>query len=77
MLPEVRYQIIMKTELTDITKTPPEPYTLVGYITEYGGSGTVRIPGHKLTEAIIKSAVEEDIRKRGPGPGLLSGVVRV
>jgi len=53
VLPDVRYQIIMKTELTDITKSPPEPYTLVGYITEFGGTGTVQIPGHNLSEAQI------------------------
>jgi hypothetical protein len=67
----------MRTELTDLTKSPPEPYTLVGYITELGGTGTVRIRGHNLSEAVIKSAVEEDIRKRGAGAGLLGGVVKL
>lgn len=71
----IGYQVIAKVEIMDMTKTPPQPVTLVSYITELGGAGTVVIPGHKLDDATIKRHVEEDIRKRGGGPTLLSGSV--
>jgi len=72
---QIKYTIVSKVELMDMTKTPPQPITLVSYITELGGAGTVSIPGHNLPDDRIKRAVEEDIRKRGGGPGMLTGTV--
>lgn len=75
MAKRINYQVIAKVEIMDMTKTPPQPVTLVSYITELGGAGTVVVPGHRLDDATIRRAVEEDIRKRGGGPAVLSGTV--